>query len=292
MFSPMKTKKIVNQKRIYQYRSNTYRFNPSLRLHSIKDAVNFVNQRGFVFFWPITGIDMPSLWCAVAGDRSVPNNHDDPGHITWRWKDDLLGKKKWYYAKILRQKSTIISLKLVPYFFALSQSVNEGLGDLTFLYKQGKISAEEKWIYEALTISGPLDTITLRHQSNLSASVSASRFNRALVLLQRDFRIMPSGISQNGRWKYAYFYQTVQNEFPELIEQSMRINKEYPFITILRSYFRSNGTGTAKIIQKIFGWHVDDINKAINSLFATGDIIHAFIDEEKGKDIFAIPELI
>ena len=292
MFSPMKTKKIVNQKQICQYRSNTYRFNPSLRLHSINDAINFVNQRGFVFFWPITGIDIPSLWCAVAGDRSVPKNHDDPGHITWQWKDDLLGKKKWYYAKILRRKSTIISLKLIPYFFALSQSVHEGLGDLTFLYQQGKISAEEKRIYEVLTLSGPLDTITLRNQSNLSASGSASRFNRALVLLQRDFRIMPSGISQNGRWKYSYIYQTVQNKFPELIEQSMRINKEDAFITILRAYFRSNGTGTSKIIQKIFGWHVHNIHKAINSLIGTGEIIQASIDEDKGKDIFVIPDMI
>ena len=292
MFSLMKTKKIVNQKRIYQYRSNTYRFNPSLWLHSIKDAINFVNQRGFVFFWPITGIDMPSLWCAVAGDRPVPNNHDDPGHITWRWKDDLLGKKKWYYAKILRRKSTIISLKLIPYFFALSKSVHEDLGDLTFLYQQGKISVEEKRIYKALTISGAMDIITLRNQSNLSASGNVSRFNRALVSLQRDFRIMPSGISQNGRWKYAYIYQTVQNKFPKLIEKSMLINREDAFLTILRSFFRSNGTGTSKIIQKIFGWHVDDIHKATNYLIATGEIIQAFIDEEKGKEIFAIPELI
>jgi len=288
----MKTKIIVNQKQIYQYRSNTYRFNPSLSLNSKKDAVDFVNQRGFVFFWPITGIDMPSLWCAVAGDRPVPNNHDDPGHITWRWKDDLLGKKKWYYAKILRRKSTIISLKLVPYFFALSQSVREGLGDLTFLYDQGKISAEEKQAYKALTISGPLDTITLRDQSNVSASGSPSRFNRALELLQHDFRIIPSGISQNGRWKYTYIYQTVQNEFPKLIEQSMRINKEDALIAILRSYFRSNGTGTFKDIQILFRWQVHDIRKAINSLIATGEIIEACLDENKGEDIFSIPELI
>lgn len=149
----------------------------------MKEAVKFVNERGFVFFWPITGINLPSLWCAVAGDRPVPNNHDDPGHITWRWKDNLLGKNKWFYAKILRQKSTIISLKLIPYFFSLSQSVHEGLEDLFFLYQRGKISSEEKQIYKALTLSGPLDTITLRNQSNLSASGSASRFNRALQLL-------------------------------------------------------------------------------------------------------------
>ena len=235
---------------------------------------------------------MPSLWCAVAGDRPVPNNHDDPGHITWRWKDDLLGKKKWYYAKILRRRSTIISLKLVPYFFALSQSVHESLGDLIFLYKQGKISVEEKRIYKELAVSGPLDTITLRNQSNLPASGSPSRFNRALELLQRDFRIIPSGISQNGRWKYAFIYQTVQNEFPELIERSMQIDKEDAFIAILRSYFRSNGTGTYNNIQKLFGWRLHDIHKATNSLIATGEIIQICPDEDKGEDIFAIPELI
>jgi len=120
---------------------------------------------------------------------------------------------------------------LVPYFFALSQNIHEDLVDLTFLYQQGKISVEEKQIYKALTISDPLDTIALRIQSNLSAPVCASRFNRAFELLQCDFCILPSGISQNGRWKYAYIYQTVQNMFPELIEQSMRINKEDAFIT-------------------------------------------------------------
>jgi hypothetical protein len=36
----------------------------------------------------------------------VPNDHDDPGQITWRWKDDKLGKNIWYYGKILRRKAT------------------------------------------------------------------------------------------------------------------------------------------------------------------------------------------
>ena len=180
---------------------------------------------------------------------------------------------------------------MAPYFFALSQSVHEGLGDLIFLYQQGKISTEEKQIYQALSISGSLDTITLRNQVNLSASGSASRFNRALELLQRDFRIIPSGISQNGRWKYAYIFQTVQNEFPKLIEQSMQIQKEDAYIAILRSYFRSNGTGTTKEIQKLFSWQEHDIHNAINSLTAAGEIFSAWMDEGKGKDIFTIPEL-
>ncbi len=103
---------------------------------------------------------------------------------------------------------------------------------------------------------------------------------------------MPSGISQNGRWKYAYIYQTVQNEVPELIEQSVHINKENAMITILRSYFRSNGTRTAKEIQKLLGWREHDIQKALNSLITNREIIQTFTNEDKGKGIFANPELI
>ena len=70
---------------------------------------------------------MPSLWYAAAGDRPVPKGHDDPGHITWGRKNDLLEKKKWFYAKFLHRNSTIISLRLIPYFFSPSQGVLEGL---------------------------------------------------------------------------------------------------------------------------------------------------------------------
>lgn len=288
----MKISEIILQKHINQYRSKTYRFSSDLNLNSKKDAIDFVNERGYIFFWPIKGIDLPSLWCAVAGNRPVPNNHDDPGHITWRWKDDLLGKKKWYYAKILRRKSTIISLKMIPCFFALSQFVYEGLDEINFLYKQGKITSEEKQIYSSLINSGPLDTIALRNQSQSTISTTASRFNRALESLQRDFRIVPSGISQNGRWNYSYIYQTVQNVFPDLIEQSLRINKEHAFNAILQSFFRSNGIGTMKEIQKIFGWDKREIHKTINSLISSGAIKRLSSSEDMEKEIFTIPELL
>ena len=39
-----------------------------------------------------------------------------------------------------------------------------------------------------------------------------------------------------------FIYQTVQNAFQKLVEQSARINQEDAFITILQAYFRSNGT--------------------------------------------------
>src|SRR3990172_5888240 len=104
------------------YRAGTFRLTPGMRLASRDEAVEYVKQRGFIYFWPIRGVLLPSLWVATAGDRPVADAHDDPGHITWRWKDSLLGSREWYYAKVLRRKATMISQSVAPYFYALSQN--------------------------------------------------------------------------------------------------------------------------------------------------------------------------
>ncbi|MFA9406550.1 MAG: hypothetical protein ACERKX_12120, partial [Anaerolineales bacterium] len=83
----------ISDKDIQSYRRGTYRINPKLRLSSVEDALEHVDERGFVMLWPIKGIEMPSLWTAVAGDKPVANEHDDPGHITWGWKDQMLDQR-------------------------------------------------------------------------------------------------------------------------------------------------------------------------------------------------------
>jgi hypothetical protein len=123
---------VLTLDRLQQYRSHTFRHNQHDRLKSKDDAIHYVNERGYIYFWPITGITFPSLWGAVAGERPVPSEHDDPGHISWDWKDSLLGKHVWYYGKFLRKKATIISLAVAPYFYALSE--NYGSPEDDYLY--------------------------------------------------------------------------------------------------------------------------------------------------------------
>ena len=84
---------------LHSYRSKTFHTAPGLRLASADEAVEYVNERGYILFWPAKDILMPSLWVAAAGDRPVPDEHDDPGHVTWGWKDGMLGKQRWYYGE-------------------------------------------------------------------------------------------------------------------------------------------------------------------------------------------------
>src|SRR5437870_3311706 len=108
--------------RLAAYRAATFRLSAAERVTTIEEAVTYVNQRGFIYFWPIKGVVLPSLWVAVAGDRPVAAEHGDPGHVTWGWKDALLGQRRWYYAKLLRRKATLVSLEVLPYFYALSEN--------------------------------------------------------------------------------------------------------------------------------------------------------------------------
>src|SRR5258706_1199585 len=92
----------INLKKLQAHRTRTFNLPPSKRVVSVSQALTFIDKRGFVYFWPIKGIDLPSLWASVAGDRPVAHQHDDPGQSTCGCNDDALDKKRWYYAKILR----------------------------------------------------------------------------------------------------------------------------------------------------------------------------------------------
>src|SRR3972149_8490713 len=187
----------LNLASLKKYRARTFHLPPAKRLASASQAADFVNTRGFVYFWPIKGIDLPSLWTAVAGDRPVADEHDDPGHITWRWKDDSLGRKIWYYAKILRRKATMISLEVVPYFYALSENYGSPEQDYLLAYEEGRLTQAAKQIYESLLNEGALNTIDLRRAAHLG-NARESEFNRALETLQSDFKILPIGVAEAG----------------------------------------------------------------------------------------------
>jgi hypothetical protein len=187
--------------RLRAYQAETFRLAAGKRLASLEDAVQFVEERGFVYFWPIKGVTLPSLWAAVAGERPVADAHDDPGHVTWGWKDASLGKGVWYYAKILRKKATMIDLAVAPYFYALSENYGDPEQDVLIAYHEGRLTLEAKAIFDALLEHGPLDTIALRKSAHFTSADSNARFERAMAVLQADFKILPVGVSDAGAWR-------------------------------------------------------------------------------------------
>jgi hypothetical protein len=257
---------------IKEYRTHTFGYHPKDRVKTKDEAIQFVNKRGYIYFWPITGITLPSLWGAVSGDRPVPNEHDDPGHISWDWKDSLIGKHVWFYGKILRKKATIISMEIAPYFYALTENYGSPEEDYLTIYEQGRMTQEAKVVYEALLENSPLDTIKLRKAAHLTSHESESRFNRALADLQADFKIMPVGVVDAGSWHYSFAYDIVARYEPSLLEKARYLGEVDARQKIVELYIRSVAAAQYRDLVKLFGWKPPDLTLAIQYLEQNGVI--------------------
>jgi hypothetical protein len=264
---------VIPEELIHAYRAQTFHWLPGQRLKERQEAVAFVKERGFVFFWPITGVLLPSLWVATAGDRPVADEHDDPGHVTWGWKDALLGSQEWYYAKVLRKKATMISPELTPFFYALSENYGAYDEDYLTLYEQGRLTLEAKLVYEALLDQGPLDTVELRKATHMSSPSSETRFNRAISDLQADFKILPVGVTSSGAWHYAFAYEIVARHYPELPDQAHEIREDQARERLLESYLRSVGAAPLNQATRLFGWRPVEAGRAVDGLVRAGAVL-------------------
>lgn len=279
---------------IRSYRANTFRLLTGQRITSQDEAVAYVDQRGFVYFWPIRDILLPSLWVAVAGDRPVADEHDDPGHVTWGWKDELLGSRQWYYAKVLRKKATMIAMNVVPFFYALSENYGSPEDDHLTLYEQGRLTQEAKSVYQAILDNGPLDTIALRRAAHLSSNENEGRFNKALADLQASFMLVPVAVTQAGSWHYAFAYDIVARYYPEIPEQARFIGELDARRKLVELYFRSVGAAQLRDVNLLFGWKPEESGAAVEHLAESGVLRRgAEIEGQRGEWIVlkeAIPE--
>ncbi len=280
----------IHLTKLNAYRTRTFNLPPGKRLSSPAQALTFVNKRGFVYFWPNKGIDLPNLWMAVAGDRPVADKHDDPGHITWRWKDGALDKKIWYYAKILRKKATMISLDVAPYFYALSENYGAPEEDYLLAYEEGRLPQSAKQVYEALLKEGALNTIDLRRVAML-ANAKDSEFNKALEILQSDFKILPVGVAEAGAWKYSFIYEVVSRHFPDLPERARQIGEREARTKLIELYFESVGAAQEGDVHKLFGWKKELTTRAITGLLEKRILIESEHPTEKGKWL-VLPKLV
>ena len=281
---------ILNLEKLKALRARTFRLPPHRRITTPAEALEFVNERGFVYFWPIKGVLLPTLWAATAGDRPVPNEHDDPGMVTWGWKDDSLGKHIWYYGKILRRKATFISLEVAPYFYALSENYGSPEEDYLLAYEEGRLTQAAKQIYETLLDKGSLDTISLRKEARL-LNAKESVFNRALEDLQKDFKIMPVGVAEVGAWKYAFRYEITARHMPELPEKARPIGEAEARRKLVEIYLASVGAAQLREIVKLFGWPPELTQRTVMWLVQNKLLKDDLSHPQASGEWLALPEL-
>jgi hypothetical protein len=281
------TKKLLLARRAARYRRRM-----DIRVTTLEQAVEFVNDVGFCFLFPIQNVEMPSLWDAVAG-RVVKTSSKHSGYEierTWGWKDQSLGKKWWYYGKLLRSKATLVSLSLLPNFYALSGNFGDD-DDYLQDYDAGQLSWEARNIFEALLKGGAMDTVRLRRESHLSAESAKATFERALVELQIGMRVLPVGVAEAGAWRYAFIYDLVTRHFPQLSAQARSISRREARRNLLTQFLFNNVVASRKDIERVFSvlkWTSFELENALEEMLAAQLVAKVRVEGLRGEQFVSL----
>ncbi|MBI3243649.1 MAG: winged helix DNA-binding domain-containing protein [Chloroflexi bacterium] len=261
-----------DKKSILSARAARYRRQMNLRVTTQPEAVAFVNDVGFCFLFPIQGVEMPSLWDAIAG-RVVKTSSKHSGYEierTWGWKDDALNKKWWYYGKVVRKRATLVSLDFLPNFYALSENYGDPEHDYIEEYEAGRLSAEAKAVYEALLKNGALDAVRLQREARLSSNENKSRFDKALTELQAGLKVLPVGVAEAGAWRYAFIYEILPRWLPDVPTRAGKITRSQARQAILDQYLRNVIATTERDAARAFGWTLAETRQTAEALAGEG----------------------
>ena len=266
---PTLTKHDVLDRRAVRYRRRM-----DVRVTTQEQAVAFVNEMGFCFLFPMQGVEMPSLWEAIAGRVLKTTNQHSGYEIerTWGWKDEALDQKWWFYGKLLRHKATLVSLDFLPNFYALSENFGDYEHDYLAEYQTGALSSEAKQIYEALLKHGALDVVRLRRESRLSSEENKPRFEKALTELQSGLKVLPVGIAPAGAWRYAFIYELLPRWYTHVPDRARSINRAAARAAILDQYLRNVIASPLTSAARVFGWKSAEARQAAEQLADEGRV--------------------
>jgi hypothetical protein len=235
--------------KIEAFRAQTFRLQPALRITSETQALEFINDIGFLFLW-MAGeqLNFPSL----SGSYSSPSG----GWAWWDWKQTLPNQKACFYAKILRHKGTFISWSYFPYFYAV---YGERL-DIETRWEAGTLNRSHKKILDILAGApkGGLTTREIRMAYGPTGKKNTQTVRRVLEELQRNFRVCPAGGDTEG-WTHHNWELAERWVQAKYLRKGRQLDPSQAGAAILTRYLQTVGTASLAEIGWLFSWSKETI---------------------------------
>jgi hypothetical protein len=259
--------------RLLAERERRFRRQPELRVQDEEQAARFIDEVGLCVLFPVQRMELPSLWEAINGcSRPLPRHHDDDAlGKAWRWKDTLPARGRVYYGKLLRGKATLLTLDLLPSFYALSPNYG-GAEDYLQEYEAGRLSREARAICDVLLERGALPTGDLRRLAHLSSRSQKYRFERAIAELQQKLMLAKVDTADAGPWHYSYVYDLFVRAYPVQVEAARFLTPRRAQGTILRWYVHTAVMASPAYLCWLFGWRQDAVDRAAADLVEAGEL--------------------
>lgn len=246
--------KLITKKEVDAYRRTKWRRG---RLRTLEEAAGFLDGAGMCLLFACRDIPLPKMYdCAAEGVN------------WWAWKDLLQEKKLAFSGRIVRRKATLVSMKLLPAFYAVYQT-GGGYAMYEEEYYWGKLGELANRVAEYLDRNGPTPTDALRRAVMPAGKQHTRRFHAALLELQSKFKIVTVGLEDRS-WGVRVLDLFV-NWIPEKVERrAEKMDRREALESILGAFVDTAGAVPEAVVARTFGWHSADASGAIESLIGAG----------------------
>jgi len=227
-----------------------YRRIPEVQFETEEEALEFIEEHGFVLLIDSNSLELPSLWQATRRRGQA-----------WPWKQTLSGAKRCAYGKLLRRKGTFVSWEYFPHFLAVYSNTNSYQEE----YRAGRLSQVERRILETLENQGPLLTSELRRILDLPGKSGTSHFHWALDNLQACLRITVAGGLTTGfsmhRWELVDSWVS-----QEILKKGWRMSPDEAKEELTLKYLEAVIVSTPNEIARLFRWEPEEVEGLVERL--------------------------
>lgn len=215
---------------IEEYRDLHWRREDSLKVQTVNDAEQFIEQVGFCSCLTDSRQPGPSLYIAVCGRRDavMPRNvqKDYESSQTWLLKDEILKRGKAYYGKLARGKTMFLSKRMIPYFFSV--------WGLTKREEKTRLSKAAQAILKTLRKEFEMGTADLREESGVK---DRKVFSSSIDELQAAMIVIPNEVVYQP--KFTYIWALAESRFSEELQN--KFDKKIAFREIANIFLANAG---------------------------------------------------
>jgi len=252
--------KPLSKKKVEDYRRQKWRLGARGRLRTLAQTADFVDEVGMCLLFACREIPLPKIYDCAAADVNW-----------WVWKDQLQERKRAYNGRIVRRKATLVSMKLLPAFYAAYQA-GGGYAMYEEEYYWGKLGELANRIAKHLDRNGPTPTDVLRRALMPQGKQYTRRFHAALFELQSKFKIVSSGLEERS-WGVRVLDLFVNWIPPEVERAAENMSRDEAVRLICRAFMDTAGAIPEASLPRMFGWPRSETSGIVRSLVDDGSLL-------------------
>jgi hypothetical protein len=201
-----------------------------------------VDDLGFCLGMTDARRNLPSVYIAVCGrrDAHMPRNvqKDYEASRAWVLKDEIVGRGRVYYGKLIKGQATFLAPRTIPVF--------NGIWGIAKRQEKEYLSADAQKVLKILRKEWEMATADLRTDSGVT---DRTTFNRALDELQAAMLVIPSEVYYVP--KFTYIWTLAVGRFPEALRK--RTARPVAVREIARCFLASAGATIPGELARVTG---------------------------------------